>query len=145
MLHGEELTFSLVVTRSNGFLKMSSAESYRAIHELIAGILRQAGVGAEVAASHAPKVSQACFENAAQFDLVVDSRKIVGGAQRRNRRGMLHQGSIQAAGLPADFPEQLARGFSGKITTRDLASSEATEAELLAAEKYASPDWLRKF
>ncbi len=145
VLHGEDLTFSLIVPRPEPFLGLPTAESYRAIHECIAGILQQAGVGAEVAPSHAPKVSQACFENAAQFDLVVETRKIVGGAQRRNRFGMLHQGSIQALNLPANFPAQLAGAFSKKITSRDLLASEVSAAETLSQAKYATPTWLERF
>ena len=145
VLHGEDLTFSLIVPRSDPFLKLPTADSYRAIHECIAGILQEAGVGAEVAPAHAPKVSQACFENAAQFDLVLESRKVAGGAQRRNRFGLLHQGSIQALDLSASFPEKFARAVSPKISKRDLLPSEASAAELLSETKYATEDWLRKF
>jgi lipoate-protein ligase A len=145
VLHGEDLTFSLMVPRSDPFLELSTAESYRAIHECIAGILQQAGVGAQIAPVHAPKVSQACFENAAQFDLVLESRKVVGGAQRRNRFGLLHQGSLQAMDLPESFPEDLARAFSLMIEKRGLSDSELSAAETLANAKYAMEAWLRKF
>jgi lipoate-protein ligase A len=146
VLHGkgEDQTFSLIVPRSEPFLNLSTGESYRAIHERIAEILREAGVGAQVAPVHAPKISQACFENAAQFDLVVESRKIVGGAQRRNRCGMLHQGSIQAPNLPGDFAQKLASSISQGFASRDLTSSELDEAEKLEREKYGTQEWLRK-
>ena len=145
VLHGADLTFSLIVPRADDFLRLSTGDSYRAIHECIAGILQEAGVGAEVAPVHAPKISQACFENAAQFDLVLDARKVVGGAQRRNRFGMLHQGSIQALDLPPGFPEKLGKAVSEKITQRDLHPSELRAAEVLAEGKYATEAWLKKF
>jgi len=145
VLHGEDVTFSLIVPRADPFLKLTTGESYRAIHEAIAGVFRRAGVGAEVAPVHAPKISQACFENAAQFDLVLESRKVVGGAQRRTRFGMLHQGSIQALDLPAGFPEELGRVVSESINRRDLLDSELAAAEALALGKYGTEAWLRKF
>lgn len=145
VLHGEDQTFSLIVPRADPFLKLPTAESYRAIHECLAAILHRAGLGAQVAPSHAPKISQACFENAAQFDLMLESRKIVGGAQRRNRYGMLHQGSIQALELPAGFAKELAQAFSRTFTVRDLSPSELAAAEALSHTKYETEAWLRKF
>jgi len=145
VLHGEDRTFSLIVPKGDPFLALSTGESYRVIHETIAGIMQKAGVGAEVAPVHAPKISQACFENAAQFDLVLESKKVVGGAQRRNRFGMLHQGSIQAVNLPAGFEQELAQTLALQFTTRDLRDSELAEAQALAHQKYGTESWLRKF
>jgi lipoate-protein ligase A len=140
VLHGEDLTYSLVVPRRCSFFSITTRESYRAIHERIAILLPLART-AESAGSIS---SDACFENLAQHDLLIAGQKVAGAAQRRTRHGLLHQGSIQSAeanALRASLAETLAR----HVDRRPLRADEIRAAALLARNRYASEAWLRRF
>jgi len=93
----------------------------------------------------APKVSQACFENPAQYDLLAAGQKIAGAAQRRSRFGMLHQGSVQGVAVAPGFAERLAGMLAQRVTPRGFSAEELAEAEMLAEVKYATDGWNRKF
>lgn len=145
VLHGEDLTYSLLVPADDAFLTMHTAESYRLVHEQIAEVMGRCGLAASTAPVAAPKISQACFENAAQHDLLDGDRKIAGAAQRRTRSGLLHQGSIQSVALPESFGRDLAKAFSGEIEETALPDDTLQAAADLAARRYAAEAWLRKF
>jgi len=143
--HGEDWTYSLIVPRSDVFAQVGAGESYRVIHELLGVAMRAAGMEAGVTPQAAPKVSQACFENPAQYDLLAAGQKIAGAAQRRSRFGMLHQGSVQGVVMPPGFAERLAGMLAPQVTPRGFSAEELAEAEQLARAKYATDGWNRKF
>lgn len=145
VLHGEDLTYSLLVPIAHPFACLNTSESYRTIHNCIAEAVRAEGIGATVAAAPDPKISQACFENAAQYDILSRGRKIAGAAQRRTRFGLLHQGSIQSINLPPSLPTRIALAFSPSIVERQITDDELEEAGTLSETKYATEDWMRKF
>jgi len=143
--HGEDWTYSLIIPTSDPFARVGAGESYRVIHELLGEAMRGQGVQAGVTPQAAPKVSQACFENPAQYDLLAAGQKIAGAAQRRSRFGMLHQGSVQGIALPTGFAERLAGTLAGTVTPRSLTSAELEAATRLADAKYATEAWNQKF
>lgn len=142
VLHGDDFTYSLVVPHHCPFFKVRPQDSYRAVHERIA---RALGMGSEsLAPDPAPKISGACFENAARHDLVVGATKIAGAAQRRTRSGLLHQGSIQLPHLPLHFPQRLATALGEEIVESMLADELIAAAQSLATQRYSTPSWLRR-
>ena len=144
--HGEDLTYTLIVPREHPFSRLSAAESYRAIHETIARLLSVAQQPLALASATATRVSSACFENAAQHDVLADGRKVAGAAQRRTRDGLLHQGSIQ--GVPVHDSlgaPHLCSVFSTLAQQRELTERDLALAAQLVQEKYASAAWLRRF
>ena len=50
-----------------------------------------------------------CFANPVRADVMIDGRKIAGAAQRRTRRGLLQQGSIQGIEFGKSLTEQFAQ------------------------------------
>ena len=145
VLHGEDLTYSLLVPAGSPFLRLKTADSYRAIHERIAGAMNRAGVVVSMAGDDHQKISQACFENATRHDILRQGRKIAGAAQRRTKFGLLHQGSIQNVELPDSFGESLAAEFSGRVNERKIGKAELDAAQALVEAKYATEAWMRKF
>jgi len=143
--HGGDVTYTLLVPRGCAFFRRSAEEGYRAIHERIAVVLAGQGSSVRVAAAGGVKVSDACFENPARYDLLADGGKIAGAAQRRTKAGLLHQGSIQGAVVPADFGARLGEAFASRLCGRPLAERELAEAQALAAAKYGTDAWLRRF
>ena len=142
--HGADVTYTLLVPRGCALFRLGAEEAYRAIHERIAALLAEQGRAVRVAAAAGAKISDACFENPVRYDLLGAAGKIAGAAQRRTRAGLLHQGSVQGAALPADFGARLGKAFAGKVCGRMLAEDELAEARELSAKKYATEAWLRR-
>jgi lipoate-protein ligase A len=143
--HGDDLTYTLVVPRGDPFFRHSAAESYRLIHERIARLLADAGVSAEVLPSESGAGSSACFVRPVQYDVVVNTVKIAGAAQRRTRWGLLHQGSIQMKPRVVALHEKLAPAFGVQHTTVTLSADVLNTASALAAAQYGSAAWREKF
>lgn len=144
VLHGGDFTYSLFVPKDSPFLQLGAAESYRAIHERIAGAMRESGADVFVAEAASPKISRACFENAVRHDVLSNGRKIAGAAQRRTKFGLLHQGSIQTK-VQDGFAGKLANKLAVHVIRRLLDQCELDAATALAKSKYASDAWMRKF
>ena len=103
------------------------------------------GEEAELAADAAPKISDACFANPVRDDVMLLGRKIAGAAQRRTRGGFLHQGSIQLPGLDESFRERFAAALAPEVQQADIPAPVLERAAILAAEKYGTEDWLRRW
>jgi len=141
VLHGEDFTYSVMVPRGHAFAGCGAEETYRAIHEVIGTVLGpEVALAIEVAAPR----SDACFENPVRHDLVAEGVKIAGAAQRRTRAGLLHQGSVQCAGLPGNTGERLAAALSARVERQEPPPALLAEAADLAATRYAAAAWLRR-
>jgi lipoate-protein ligase A len=107
--HARELTYA--VAAPSGWFG-SLAESYCAIHRLLADGLRRLGIEATLApGGHTAGVgSGACFASPAGGELLVRGRKLVGSAQLRQGTAFLQHGSI----LLEDDQATVARVTLGK-------------------------------
>ncbi len=85
-----------------------------------------------------------CFANPVRADVIVDGRKIAGAAQRRTRRGLLQQGSIQGIDLENGLSERFAVELSTNCQPRSLPKAVRYRAREIAAQKYGAEAWLRK-
>ena len=135
--HWEDVTYSLVVPRAHPFVAVGPAQSYRAIHECVAAVLRNALLASTVP----PQISSACFENPVLHDVLIADRKVAGAAQRRSKYGLLHQGSIQC---PEFDVSALAEAFSRSVSRLPLGDGVMRDAGHLAREKYAANEWTRR-
>ena len=93
--HDADWTYSLIFPPSDPWYELSARESYRRVHEWIRDAFAKLNVLTEVAASVRRALPGQCFEGHEQSDLLWHGRKIGGAAQRRNRHGLLIQGSVQ--------------------------------------------------
>ena len=147
--HRADFTFALAVPVEHPLARQLAADRYREIHASVAHALNRFGIRSQSAgrvvtlnpgAAPAP-----CFDAAVCGDLLSDGRKIVGGAQRRTRSGVLHQGSIQAPALAVDWPmlgRELAAALAHDVAALELDARFIDRAESLARDKYAKPGWL---
>ena len=143
--HGCDWTFSLIVPSSEPLAKARPEDTYRSIHAHIATVLNELGYPARLAGSEQCADGMACFSSPARHDVMgLDRCKLCGGAQRRTRRGFLHQGSIQNLRLPADFAVRLLKLLAVRTLrfSPDLATLARTQE--LASEKYGTIAWLAK-
>lgn len=108
LLHHREVTYSVTAPVPTDASAVGLGESYRAINTLLRNALERLGVVTE----EAPRRRRAsspdgapCFAEPNVGELVVDGRKLVGSAQRRDARALLQHGSI----LLADDQGMIAR------------------------------------
>jgi len=95
VLHEADWTYSLILPPSHSWHGLKALESYRTMHEWIRGALHGLGAPAELSPAATGDRRGQCFVGADRFDVVREGVKIAGAAQRRNRHGLLIQGSIR--------------------------------------------------
>lgn len=152
--HGNDLTYTLVVPRSEPFVRVRSVESYRSIHAAVAASLAQGGWQSD---SHPEKAAEtasksavnACFQQPVLHDLVAHGQKIAGGAQRRTRAGLLHQGSVLLADATSPawtgvLRQLLPAALALRCEERRLTPDEIARAGEIAAAKYATAGWTNR-
>jgi lipoate-protein ligase A len=144
VLHGDDLTYSVIVPRAHPFFRRSSLEIYAAVHESIRRALEQNEIAAALADQAAPKISENCFANAVRADVLCGDRKIAGAAHRRIRAGLLHQGSIQRSDLPDRFREDFASTLCERFKSKTPTPAVLERAAQIAAAKYATTAWLMR-
>ena len=140
---GVDTTYTVIAPPAHRLSTMSTSDAYGTIHKAVAvAIGNQSQVTNHQ--SSLPRSNYECFTNPVPGDVVANGRKLAGGAQRRNKYGMLHQGSI-ALRVSA---KQLAHGFSAtfdsKLQSYSPTDQERSLADRLAHEKYATDAWNRR-
>jgi lipoyl(octanoyl) transferase len=152
--HRDDWTYALVIPRGHPLEERRATESYRAIHEALAAALHAQQVPAALkSATPEPDAASEgiCFERAEISDVVHESTKakIAGAAQKRNKHGLLCQGSIwkPATGgavdwdrFHDDFAAQLATGLAVTATAVPWPEISEDEVEGLT-ERYTAPEW----
>jgi lipoate-protein ligase A len=99
--HADELTYA-VAAPSAAFGR--PAESYRAIHQLLAKAVRTLGAPARIASAPVRSTALdagACFASPAGGEVMVGDHKVVGSAQLRQRTALLQHGSLLLSGTQA--------------------------------------------
>ena len=97
MLHDEaEWTYSLTFPPAHPASQLKAEESYRCVHEWVRHAFKVCGVETELSPERRATGPGQCFVGAEKCDLLFNGQKIAGAAQRRNRDGLLIQGSVQA-------------------------------------------------
>lgn len=150
--HGNDLTFLLTLPRDTGPASLSPHARYRWIHEAILKTLKIAGL--PLIAEELPENGAVgpCFENPVSWDLLspTTGRKIVGGAQRRSRGNIIHQGSIRVPepllSSHQTWTSKLLEALSDEILPfpeNDLTDL-FKEAKRLSKERYTTAKWNRK-
>lgn len=150
--HGRDLTYSLVVPRSHRLTALRAEESYRLLHGVLATAIAAASPEplklAEQTDAETPQSSRACFVNPVRHDLLLDGHKIAGAAQRRTRRGWLHQGSVQFPNFTPPFFERLHQTLPTRLAEtvlrRVIRPEEAETANRLTETKYGTEAWLQR-
>jgi lipoate-protein ligase A len=149
--HDADWTYSAVFPPAHEWHSLKAEESYRRIHDWLRLAFVELNVETELAPHSKKSLPDQCFAGHEKFDLLWHGKKIAGVAQRRNRLGLLIQGSIQPPPIPlkrADFEE--AMGVAGRKEFRfagtDFVLDEILrkQTEELAAEKYSQHIYNRK-
>ncbi|HXI83422.1 MAG TPA: biotin/lipoate A/B protein ligase family protein [Verrucomicrobiae bacterium] len=140
--HVKDTTYTVVVSPGHSLHAMKTMDAYCALHKAIAAAF-ETQPRLHKAELYSPQGQYECFQKPVRGDVVTDGRKLAGGAQRRTKSGMLHQGSIDAK-LSA---EHLKRGFREALGVDfedyEVTDAERAIAEKLVVEKYATDAWNR--
>jgi lipoate-protein ligase A len=162
--HRQDWTYALILPRGHPLEELRACESYRLVHETLAATLRAMAVPcrtkpaadstpAEATPEKAPSTpASVCFERAEVHDVVHDATgaKIAGAAQKRNKHGLLFQGSIWKPAIgPAGIDwEHWAETFPAALAValgtdaEPVPWPELNEEEVSAlTEQYSSPEW----
>ena len=102
VLHGNDLTYSFSVKTRTGLFSGSLLDSYKKISAAFSNAFLKTGISAELnllkdirRGQHAKvRKSPFCFQSVSFGEITVDSKKIIGSAQKRWTDGLLQQGSI---------------------------------------------------
>jgi lipoate-protein ligase A len=155
--HRNDWTYSLVIPRGHPAEELRAIESYRRVHTALADALKQLGQEAALQDHCEPKADGAacgtgvCFTRAELYDVIVpgSGAKIAGAAQKRNKRGLLFQGSIARSAVDpaldwdafaAHFAEHLGQTF--KIEPAEAPWPDWSDDEVTAlTEEYSTPEW----
>jgi lipoate-protein ligase A len=97
--HEHDWTYSLIIPPLHPWYALNAKESYRRAHEWVHRAFDRLQVSSILCASPIKEVPGRCFLAAEVSDLLRNGQKIAGAAQRRNKHGLLIQGSVQPAGL----------------------------------------------
>jgi len=148
--HGEDLTFLLAVPAGEALASAPGPARYRFIHEAVLSALAEVGSAAVLKPDGGEATATGpCFGNPVPWDLVdpASGCKIGGGAQRRTRGALIHQGSLR---LPeplrhpdAAWIDRFLDRLAERVEPLPLEWREQASrlADPLATERYASPEW----
>jgi len=144
VFHGEDLTYSIVIPPTDAAFMESSISIYEMVHRALGTALILNGKQVELAVNAAPKISESCFANPVRADVLSNGRKIAGAAQRRNRRGLLQQGSIQRVDFGNGFADSFAKALCVNCELKEIHPMLVTRAEEIAGQKYGADAWLHR-
>jgi len=101
ILHGDELTYSLLVSQDEPWVAGGVVESYRRLSIGLVEGLRSLGAEALQADVHpgsSQETSAACFDTPSHYEVTVRGRKLIGSAQMRRKGMVLQHGSLPLYG-----------------------------------------------
>jgi lipoate-protein ligase A len=93
--HDMDWTYSVVFPPSHEWHSFTAVESYHRIHKWIQSAFAKLKIETKLAAGKKSEIAGQCFAGHEKSDLLWHGKKIAGAAQRRNKLGLLIQGSVQ--------------------------------------------------
>lgn len=149
--HAADWTYSAVFPPHHEWHSLPAGESYRRMHDWLRLAFAALLVETELAPTGKTVQPGQCFAGHEKFDLLWQGKKIAGAAQRRNRHGLLIQGSVQPPPLPLKRAQ-----FESAMRAVAVEKSQAVwarltpdavlrrRAEVLAAEKFSQAAFNQK-
>ena len=124
VVHGWDVTYTIIVPHGSGKFPKDISAAYCAISDCLINGLQRLGIDVahqieKPIAGNAPNI---CLTNPAQYDTLLDGKKIAGVSQRRNQAGVMYQGYI-ALDLPTSEVLVLA---SRQISFDQVAAGKST-------------------
>jgi len=138
--HDGDWTYSLIFPPDHEWTGLAATESYLRTHKLLQAAFEKIGVETVLAdCCRRPKPGE-CFEGHELHDLLWNGKKIAGAAQRRNRLGLLIQGSVQPE---RDWSQTIWRDFLSQ-DSKQIADASNARARNLDETKYSKDAFNRR-
>lgn len=139
--HRGDFPFSLVIP--GNFSPGNVRKIYHWIHSRVLQALQEVKISGDLKSGNESGAD--CFQSPVESDIILTptgekEKKIVGGAMRRLRHGILYQGTIQQVALPQGFAAILAKHI-GCIDTWESPLDEENIASLVT-DRYGKSEWL---
>ena len=148
--HDADWTYSAVFPAGHEWHSLQAEESYRRIHDWLRRAFTELKIETELAPGCKKTLPGQCFVGHEKSDLLWHKKKIAGAAQRRNKLGLLIQGSVQSPVKLAREDFEMAMSAVAEIDfsvtwTNYVPDKELrTHAETLAREKFSRPAYNQK-
>lgn len=150
--HDSDWTYSIVAPPWHDWYALRAEQSYERAHRWVRTAFARIGVETSLAEAAREEAPGQCFAGHVKGDLLRDGRKLAGAAQRRNKHGLLIQGSVHP---PVDKSKSRHAWEAALMTTATgsfgaawqlLHADEALHARVaeLTATKYALDEYNRR-
>lgn len=96
ILHNHEITYSFSVKTEYGAFSKGLLDSYKKISRAFGLALSKIGLASELKLQKEPHRNRSplCFQSTSYGEITINSKKVIGSAQKRWTDGLLQQGSI---------------------------------------------------
>ncbi len=99
VLHGDEITYSVIIPHCHPFYSFSILELYKEISSALQNAMHNLGINAFIEKGNSrsnefEKSSPYCFSSISRYEIKINGKKIIGSAQRRFKNSVLQHGSI---------------------------------------------------
>jgi lipoate-protein ligase A len=149
--HDADWTYSFAVPLHHEWHSLKAIESYRRIHEWIQSAFAELKIETKLAPCCKKSLPGQCFAGHEKFDLLWRGKKIAGAAQRRNKSGLLIQGSVQPPAISltrTDWENAMQSAASGNFSVEWQSyfpdKKLRVRAGVLADEKFSMDCFNRK-
>jgi len=149
--HDADWTYSLTFPPGHEWHSLKAEASYRRIHEWIQSAFTKLKVATALAANAHKAGPGQCFVGHEKFDLLWHGKKIAGAAQRRNKLGLLIQGSVQPPPISlarGDWQTAMCAVGSGEFGVEwvEFEPDDALQerADFLTGRKYSQPGFISR-
>jgi lipoate-protein ligase A len=151
--HRNDWTYCLVIPRAHALFDAPATQAYRDVHAALAAAMQALGEPVALQDKRHPieEGPTICFERPELHDVVntVTGAKIAGAAMKRNKNGLLLQGSIEKSRVGAvnwdefheRFTREIARTLAAELALTPWPDLNEDEVSGLI-EQYSSPEWM---
>jgi lipoate-protein ligase A len=151
--HRNDWTYCLVIPRVHALFDAPATQAYRDVHAALAAAMQALGQPVALQDKRHPTEEgpTICFERPELYDVLntATGRKIAGAAMKRNKHGLLLQGSIEKSRVGAinwdrfqeHFESELAKTLGAERMPTPWPDLAEPEVEGLI-EQYSSPEWM---
>ena len=149
--HDNDLTYTVIIPKGYYIEEENRMESYNIIHKAILKALELCNINANLAPNESETVDRAtmkCFTTPTKYDVLCESRKFSGSAQRRTKNGILHQGSISLEAsdgntqlLKDNLKIAFKKTFNIECEIFNLSENFIESKNQLVESKYQTDEW----
>ncbi len=151
--HRNDWTYCVVIPRAHALFDAPATQAYREVHAALAAAMQALGQPVALQDKRHPTEEgpTICFERPELYDVLntATGGKIAGAAMKRNKHGLLLQGSIEKSRVGAvdwerfqeEFVRELGRALGAEPVATPWPELNESEVEGLV-EQYSSPEWM---